>query len=185
MALLLLASLAAGCGAWPNLPAGANFVENGEKSVIVMGVSPAIRVQVFPGVMNSEGWGLNLSDGGVLNNTPEGGYIVAPIKPSKSGETYGVNRILPPGEGILSVCTGGTTAVFEIPPGSIVYVGDLNLVSEGKYRIQIGYDFEKAAAFMRAKYPAMAARLVEGRARAAKVRHGECGGSSVFVVVVI
>jgi len=184
-AILLLTVLAtAACGTTSNLPLGTNIAENDLQSVVVMGVNPRTRVQAFRGRMDGQGWRLDKLANASLNTTPEGGYIVAQVEPNSSGEIYGVNRILPTGAGVLSVCTGGMTAVFEIPPRSVVYVGDLNIANNGGYRIQVGYDFEKAAAFMRTNYPAMASRLMKGNLRAAKVLNGECGSGSFMVIVI-
>jgi hypothetical protein len=73
--------------------------------------------------------------------------------------------------------------VFEVPPTSIVYVGDFTLTHEGEYEVEVGFDFDKALAFMRKTYPEFTGKLAKGKAEVAKVmKNGQCDGKPVTFV---
>lgn len=175
--------VAMGCGATSRRPSDADFDVGKSSSVVVMGVSPAARLRAFQGWSDGEEWEQNKLAKAAINAIPENGYVVVSMKPTLKGEGYGIMRVIPSVLNVLTVCTGGTTAVFEVPPNSVVYVGDFSLTNDAEYEVDIGYDFDKALSFMRKTYPLLAERLAKSRARVAKVTNGQCDGKPVSFVV--
>jgi hypothetical protein len=174
LAVPLVTLLLAGCGAAGNLSGGAVYVENSETSIVVFGVQPQMRVQAFPVTKGSRGWNQSKWQSAAINAVPKNGYIVAEVAPTQSGEAYAVIRIVPSLLDIWHVCSDGSVVTFSIPPRSIVYVGDITIIKEGKYRLEIGHDYAKARQFMRQNFPAMASRLTDGNAIWGKMEDGEC-----------
>jgi len=183
---LFLSAVAAmvvvGCGARSHKPSDADFAVSKTSSVIVMGVSPAVRFRAFQGWSDGKEWQQNKLAEAMINVIPENGYVVASIAPSLKGDSYGILRVIPSVTNVLSVCTGGSTAVFEVPPNSVVYVGDFSLTNDAEYKVKVGFEFEKARAFMKATYPKLAEKLTKGKAKVAKVTSGQCDGTPVSFV---
>ncbi|MCK9463089.1 MAG: hypothetical protein M0R80_25990 [Proteobacteria bacterium] len=176
------AVLAAGCGAASNLTPGAGFKVGKSSSVVVMGVSPSMKIRAFQGWGEGKEWQQNELAKAVINVNPENGYVVVPLAPTFEGESYGIMRIVPSVTTVLSVCTGGSAAVFELPAASVVYIGDFHLNTEDGYLVEVGYDYEKALAFMKATYPQSTEPLAKGRVRVAEVTNGQCDGEPVSFV---
>jgi len=183
---LFLAALAilvaTGCGAASGRPSDADFNVSNSSSVVVLGVSPAMRLRAYPGWSDGAQWQQNKLAKATINAGPEDGYVVVQMAPTLKGEGYGILRVIPSLATVLTVCTGGSTAVFEVPADSVVYVGDLRLTEGAEYEVEVGYDFAKATAFMKRTYPALAARLTKGKAKVAKVTNGQCDGEPVSFV---
>jgi hypothetical protein len=187
--LAVVSMVAIACGAAPGGAPGAEAGKTGEaevsdaSSVVVMGVSPSMRLRAYLGWNEGDSWEGNEHATPMINELPgEGGYVVARIPPSVKGEAYGILRILPSMVNALTVCTDGRAAVFEVPKNAVVYIGDFTLTFDGSYGVEVGYDFEKAAAFMKSAHPELAGRLAKGRARVAKVTKGQCDGKPVSFV---
>jgi hypothetical protein len=178
----LAAALAIGCGAKSRKPADADFSVNNNSSVVVMGVSPVARLRAYQGWVDGKQWEQAQLAEAKINALPESGYIVAAIEPSLKGDSYGIMRVIPAVMNVLSVCTGGSTAFFEVPPNSVVYIGDFHLATEPEYEVEVGYEFDKALAFMKATYPELAKKLSKGKAKVAKVTNGQCDGKPVSFV---
>lgn len=169
----LVALLLSGCGAG-NLTRGAVYAENSETSIVVLGVEPQMKVQVFPVTRGSRGWNQSKLQSGAINAVPENGYIVAEVAPTKSGEAYAIIRIIPSLLDIWHVCSDGAVVIFPVPPRSIVYVGDITIIKEGRYRLELGHDYAKARQFIEQNFPSMASRLTDGKAIRDKMEDGEC-----------
>lgn len=172
-ATLLFAHFLTGCGAG-SLPRGAAYVENHETSIVVLGVRPQMRVQAVNVTRGSHGWNQGMSSATIINTVPEDGYVVAEVAPTKSGEAYAITTIFPGFLDIWRVCTGGTVVTFQVPPKSIVYVGEITIVEEGKYRIELNGNFAGATEFMSRNFPSMAPRLTELRAIMGVMEDGAC-----------
>lgn len=184
---LFLAALAAlvatGCGAKKsNRHPGSGFAVNNSSSVVVMGVSPEMRLRAYQGWGGGKEWEQNKLAKETINSGPENGYVVVPMKPTLQGESYGIMRVIPSVVNVLTVCTGGATAAFEVPPNSVIYIGDFRLTNDAEYEVKVGFEFEKARAFMKATYPELAGKLTKAKARVAKVTNGQCDGKSVTFV---
>lgn len=173
LAILLFMHLLAGCGAG-NLPRGAVYVENNETSIVVLGVEPQMKVLAFPVTKGSRGWNQSKLDSAAINAVPENGYIVAEVAPTKRGEAYALIKIIPAFLDIWHVCSGGAVVTIQVPPRSVVYVGDITIVKDGKYRLELSHDFEKASNFVRQNFPSMAPRLTDGQAIQGRMEDGEC-----------
>jgi hypothetical protein len=174
--------VAMGCGATSNRHPGADFTVGKFSSVVVMGVSPEVRFRAYQGWSDGKEWEQNKLAKATINTNPENGYVVVSMKPTLKGESYGILRVIPSVVNVLSVCTGGSTAVFEVPSSSVVYVGEFRLTNDDEYRVEVGYDFDKALSFMKKTYPSLADRLAKSRARVAKVTNGQCDGKPVSFI---
>lgn len=172
-ATLLFAHFLVGCGA-RSLPRGAVYVENRETSIVVLGVRPQMRVQAVNVTKGSHGWDQGMSSSTIINAVPEDGYVVAEVTPTKSGEAYAITTIFPEFLDIWRVCTGGAVVTIQVPPKSIVYVGDITIVQEGNYRIDLNGNFARATEFMSRNFPTMAPRLTELRAIMGIMEDGAC-----------
>lgn len=181
--LVLPAIAATGCGGAARRSARPAFEVSDRSSVVVMGVSPSMRLRAYQGWNGSGSWERNGHATPFINELPgDGGYVVARIPPSAPGEAYGILRVLPSATKALTVCTDGSAAVFEVPKNAVVYVGDFTLTFDGSYGVEVARDFGKAAAFVKESYPELAGRLVEGRARIARVTNGLCDGAPVSFI---
>jgi len=174
--------VAVGCGAKPNAPSDADFTVTKSSSVVVMGVSPEVRLRAYQGWGDGKEWEQNKLAKAMINAAPDSGYVVVQMEPSFKGESYGIMRVIISMVNVLTVCTGGTTAVFEVPENAVVYVGDFRLTNDAEYKVEVGYDFDKARSFMKTTYPKLAERLAKGKSRVAKVKNGQCDGKSVSFV---
>jgi hypothetical protein len=176
------ALIAMGCGTRSHRHPGADFAVGKSSSVVVMGVSPEMRIRVYQGWGDGKEWEQNKLAKEMINAGPENGYVVVSMKPTFKGESYGIMRVIPSVVNVLSVCTGGATAAFEVPPSSVVYVGDFRLTNDEEYKVEISFELEKARAFMKTTYPELAEKLVKGKAKVAKVTNGQCDGKPVSFV---
>ena len=174
--------IAAGCGATSTRPAKVDFDVSNTSSIVVLGVSPVMRIRAYQGFADGKQWQQNEFAKPTINAAPEGGYVVARMAPSFKNEGYGVMRVLPSVLSVLSVCTGASTAVFEVPQNAVVYVGDFRLTEDGEFKVVVGYDYAKALAFLRKTYPEYKGPLAKGRAKVAKVTKGQCDGEPVTFV---
>jgi hypothetical protein len=163
-------------------PEDVDFTVSKTESVVVMGVSPEMRLRAYQGFSEGKEWQQNKLAKATINETPEGGYIIVRMAPSFKGEGYGIMRVIPSVMNVLSVCTGGSTAVFEVPADSVVYVGDFTLTEDGEYKVEVGFEFDRALSFIRKTYPGFEGQLAKSRATVAKVTNGQCDGKPVTFV---
>ena len=183
MGVILALALAAACGTVANVKPGAEPALGDAASVVVLGVATAVRIQAYLGWRDGKEWEQNALAKAAINTVPKDGYAVVPIAPTRKGEAYGILRVVPSIAAGAGVCTGGTAAVFEVPAGKVVYAGDVAYRRDDEHRLAVTHDFAKARAFVQRAYPKLAGALVDGRARAAKVRGGYCGGARLYVEV--
>jgi hypothetical protein len=179
----LVMTCAAGCKTTStSRPPEVDFTVSKTESVVVMGVSPVMRLRAYQGFNEGKEWEQNKLAEAVINAIPDGGYVVVRMAPSFKGEGYGIMRVIPSLMNVLSVCTGGSTAVFDVPPDSVVYIGDFTLTEDGEYKVHVGYDFDKALSYLKKTYPGFKGPLAKGRAKVAKVTNGQCDGKPVTFV---
>jgi hypothetical protein len=50
---------------------------------------------------------------------------------------------------------------IQVPPKSIVYVGDITIVEEGKYRVELNGNFAKATEFMSRNFPSIPRKIIQ------------------------
>jgi len=162
-----MTSVLSGCVSFTGLDSGSNYADVGDDAIIVMGVSQPYRVHVFRGERFEDKW---LRDQIIvkLNVYPQDGYIVARL-PARSGkENYGIGGILPDGIGFTSTlfipCQGRKTLTFDAPAGKVIYVGDINLEKTAAGIRYAGVsNFEAAQAHLKAHFPLIADKLVQGK----------------------
>jgi hypothetical protein len=158
-------STISGCVTYSTLdPATATHTDIGNSSVIVMGMQPRYRVHVFKGENDGDNW-LRNQVITTLNVYPEDGYIVSNVPPRSGPENYGIGGILPEGFGgdLFVPCKGRKTLTFNAPKGQVVYVGDINYSKkEDQITFTVSSDFAGAQAYLQAKYPVLAPKLVNG-----------------------
>ena len=179
---VLAALAAAGCRTTAGKPRSVDFSVNNATSIVVMGVSPPMRLRAYPGWQSGKEWERNEYAEPQINELPSDGYTVARVPPSAEGESYGILRAIPGVMNVLSVCTGMAAAVFQVPKNEVVYVGDFTLVTGADNRVQVGFDYEKALAYLRRTYPEFAGELAKSRAKVVTVKNGQCDAGLVTFV---
>lgn len=154
--------LCSGCVSFSNLDPNFKYEKLHNESIIVLGISPRARVQVFDGENEGDKWSRN-PIATTLNIFPEGGYVVAKVSSRSAGKNYGIGGILPDGIGgeLFIPCKGQKTMVFDALKGKVTYVGSVEYYkSEDKLGYKLSFDFEKAEAYMNRKYPNLASVLI-------------------------
>jgi hypothetical protein len=158
----------------------------GNSSVIVLGVHPRYRVQVFEGDNDGDKW-LRNPMMTTLNVHPEDGYIVAKVRPRSGGKNYGVGGILPEGIGgdLFFPCAGRKTVTFEAPEGKVVYVGNINYERNGKgVSFEVSSDISAARAHLQQKYPLLAEKLVNGGFSVKELSNTSCTTTLVVPIFI-
>lgn len=112
---------------------------------------------------------------------PENGYIVAHVKP---GDLLSVAGWLVAGGGLspsrlYQPCQNSPTQVMSVPPGKVLYFGDLQIWSQGPANESAflgGGSLSNARLYLLAHYPALAGKLEQGQTFAARMGDGarEC-----------
>ncbi|WP_105254939.1 hypothetical protein [Pseudoalteromonas sp. T1lg75] len=150
-----------GCVSFSNLSPSGNYADIKNDSIIVLGVHPKYRLHIFKGENAGNKW-LRDTSSVTLNTYPEKGYIVAKLPNRVGGKSYGIGGILPSGIGgeLFFPCEGSNTMVFDAPPGSVVYIGDIVLnADESSYKYEVSMDFTSAKQHIKTMYPLLADRL--------------------------
>jgi hypothetical protein len=159
-----LAVILSGCISFSGLDPKSDYSDVGDEAIIVLGVSPRYRVHISKGDRVADKWNRDQIMT-KLNVFPEDGYVVAKL-PARSGTSnYGVAGILPEGIGgkLFMPCQGKRTLTFDAPRGKVVYVGEIKFVEDGSnFHYEVSSNFEAARAYLKARYPLLADKLVSG-----------------------
>lgn len=155
-------------------------VESGDDAYFIIGVDPPnaklliAEGDVANGVVTRHNGG-PLSDQVPFLGRPDGGYIVA--RANRAGDTLAIWKLqFMDADGEMSggqtyaPCNRGKSPVFNVPGGTVVYVGDVHFAIDrdhvfGQFNtagVQTTHDLQAARAYLAEHYPALADRLVDG-----------------------
>jgi hypothetical protein len=182
IASVLAFFFAAGCRTTSGKPRAIDFTVDDTSSIVVIGVSPPMRLRAYQGFRSDEEWEPNRYAEPQINELPREGYAIVRMPPSIAGESYGILRVIPGVMNPLSVCTGMSAAVFDVPKNGVVYVGDLTLVTGARNEVEVRFDYDRALAFLRKTYPEFEGKLERSRAAVVKVKSGQCDAGLVTFV---
>jgi len=164
-----LGAIISGCGAG-NINPGTSLDVDKDSAILLIGVSPKYRIQLLRGEMESDIWVRPTVDTPEINALPENGYILAKAIPTKANEPMGVSLIFP--ENIMyKPCMNSMGPVFDIKPGVINYVGDIEYVFDGKkLEYSVKYNRNKAIKFLKDNYSFLEENFHEEPIKLKKVR---------------
>ncbi|MEK7943113.1 hypothetical protein WKR98_00105 [Pigmentiphaga sp. YJ18] len=142
-----------------NIERSTVFGSNSPEAVVIMGVSPAYRIAVKPGVVTPTTFQNSDWRVGEFNVRPENGYIVARVSANQPSEAHAIVQVL--GEGLIGPafrpCNGQDVITFQAKPGEVLYLGDFQyLISEKKLMFARSERLEQAQAYLKASYPQIA-----------------------------
>ena len=154
-----------GCAVPHQLDPSAQNADLSGSTIIVMGVSAPRQLQVSGGTVEPTGeWNSGDSTFAAANAKSVAGYIVVKLAATSANQSYALTGILDTFVfgNQFHACNGGQTMTFDAPAGKVIFVGDLVLdessLGRGKFRITT--DSERARAYLRERYPALADRMI-------------------------
>jgi hypothetical protein len=158
--VLCAAVLLTACGTMRNIQKGSALEVDDNSAVMVLGVTPRIRIHLLRGAIEGDYWVMPNFDVPEVNLFPEDGYIVVRSKPTTTTERFGVSSVFP-GGGAYGPCRDSLGPTFVLRGGAVNYLGELRYSFDGAVvRHEHSVDEAKVRSFLNANYPGYSERLV-------------------------
>jgi hypothetical protein len=157
---LALVSLLGGCAPTGKIDASASVSD--ADGYYIFGVAPpGVRVVVTRGDIEDGKFHRNVWVDRSFFGYPEDGFVVGK---GHSGSTLDIMSVFTTPGPIYTACGPDTkTGVFRVKAGTIVYLGQLSLTTNGdKLGLAVRNDFNSAMAFLKTHYPSLADKAVQG-----------------------
>jgi hypothetical protein len=161
---LLVLILLSGCVFPGNLPT-TQKAPNHDLGIVVFGFPENMDIYAQSGSLNAKGeWIPDAVRSGGIIGPPGAKYFVRSMPPTTAKTRQGILYFSLSGRDVFATGCGDSMTIFEVPPGKVVYLGDINLVRvTNGFVPKFPYNFEAAQRFVDANYPALKGLLVPAK----------------------
>lgn len=188
ISLMPFLALLVSCATTGNLNSNYTLNDPATQSVVVLGVQPDYRVRVDEGNLENGAFKFDSFASAAFSVTPVDGYIITTLDATPEGTRYAITYIFDTHHLMTHAYTpcANTTPTFNIPPGSVVYLGNyaFNKTADGLSRA-VSYNEKSVKAYLDQRYRGLASLpFISQRAVDMHVV-GEPCGTPIFIPIPI